>query len=54
VWYAGTVLGLSHGELFIVGFVFLAVVLAPYSGRTGQWLFRLLGVGGATEPSDQA
>ncbi len=34
-------LGLNHGELFIVAFVVLTVLLAPYSGRVGQWLFSL-------------
>jgi hypothetical protein len=43
LWYAGRVLGLTHGELFIVVFVFLAVVLAPYSARAGQRLFALFG-----------
>ncbi len=41
VWYAGNMLGLNHGELFIVAFVVLTVLLAPYSGRVGQWLFSL-------------
>lgn len=33
---------LSHGELFIVVFSLCAVLLAPYSGRAGQWLASLL------------
>ncbi len=36
------VLGLTHGELFLVAFVFLAVVLAPYSGRAGVWVTSLV------------
>jgi hypothetical protein len=37
------VLGLSHGELFLVAFVSATILLAPYSGRAGQWLLARLG-----------
>ncbi len=39
--YATDMSGLNHGELFIIAFVVLTVLLAPYSGRVGQWLFSL-------------
>ena len=40
--YASNMLGLNHGELFLVAFVVLTVLLAPYSGRFGQWLASLV------------
>lgn len=42
VWYGEDVFGLTHGELFLVVFVFLTVVLAPYSGLAGSWIAGLL------------
>lgn len=42
VWYRKPVLGLHFGEIFLVAFIFLAVVLAPYGGRAGAKLARLL------------
>jgi hypothetical protein len=42
VWYGGEVFGLTHGEIFLVVFVFLTVVLTPYSGRAGSWIASLL------------
>lgn len=41
VWYRRTVVGLKFGELFLIAFIFLAVVLAPYGGRVGAKLAQL-------------
>lgn len=32
---------MTHGELFIVAFSLCAVLLAPYSGKAGQWVASL-------------
>ena len=54
MWYGCTVLGLHFGELFIVGFVLVAVVAAPHAGRLGERIAVLLHLGGAdVEPEEE-
>lgn len=36
------VFGMKFGEVFLVAFIFLAVVLAPYSGSVATKVFRWL------------
>jgi hypothetical protein len=48
------VFGLHFGELFIIGFVLITVVGAPYAGRLGERIAVLLHLGGAeVEPEDE-
>jgi hypothetical protein len=42
LWYGCTVFGFQFGELFIVGFVLVTVVGAPYAGRLGERIALLL------------
>jgi hypothetical protein len=47
------VFGLNFGELFIVGFVFITVVGAPYAGPVGERLVGWLMPKGATVDRDE-
>lgn len=40
--YLAPVFGLSFGEVFLVAFIFLAVVLAPYSGSVATKVYHWL------------
>jgi hypothetical protein len=42
-WYANRVFGLTHGELFVVGFVVIVVVSAPLWPKLGERLAELWG-----------
>jgi len=42
-WYANRVFGLTHGELFVVGFVVVVVVSAPLWPKLGERLAELWG-----------
>jgi hypothetical protein len=40
--YGGRVFGLNFGEWWIVTFLLLTIFVAPWSGRAGQYVARLL------------
>lgn len=57
MWYGCTVFGLQFGELFIVGFVLVTVVGAPYAGALAERIALLLHLGGKevdSAPDDPA
>lgn len=46
--------GLSSGELFLVGFVTIAVVSAPWWPRVGQWVAELVSGERKKKPSGES